>query len=163
MWKLENPSFYLLSKWHKAVHLLGVMVHACSVSIRLNGLWNTDATGLWKSKPISVSESWGTALCIQTPFYQADTMWQWRGLVRAEGQSLDTLWQFLTGTRGTEWLGACTHMRSATTLGQRGGNSAKEAVFWVRGWPGILHQQQQCDTHSERWGGLDKVVTDRMG
>lgn len=99
------------------------------------------ATGLRKSKPISVSESWGMALCIQTCFNQADTLWQWQGLVY-KGQGLNTLRQLLTATRGTNWLCPCMCIHSATCdamLGQWGGNSANVAVFWPSGWPGIGH------------------------
>lgn len=55
--------------------------HVC-----VKGPGRTDATGLWKSKPISVSKSWGMALCIQTCFNQADTLWQWQDLVHKEGR-----------------------------------------------------------------------------
>lgn len=46
----------------------------------------TDVTGLWKSKPISLSENWGVALCIQTCFNKADALWHRQSLVHNEGQ-----------------------------------------------------------------------------
>lgn len=86
---LSNP-LCLLALRHKAILLFALTLHSCSVSMCV--LRGTDATGLWKSKPISVSKSWGMALCIETCFNQADTLWQWQGLVH-KGQDLDTLWQ----------------------------------------------------------------------
>lgn len=127
---------------HKAILLFALTAHSCSVSMCVKRSGRTDATGLWKSKPISVSESWGVALCIQTCFNQADTLWHRQGLVHNEGQGLDTLWQDWTATRGTDRLYPCICIHSASCdamLGQWGGNSANVAVWWPSGWPGIGH------------------------
>lgn len=120
----------------------------------VKGLGRTDATGLWKSKPIAVSESWGMALCIQTCFNHDDTLWQRQGLVHNEGQGLDTLWHLLTATRGTDRLYPCMCMHSSTcnaALGQRGGNSANAAFWWPIGWPVMGHVDIPSLSNKATW------------
>lgn len=116
----------------------------------VKGSGRTDATGLWKekkkkekSKPISVLESWGMALCIQTSSNQADAPWHGQGRVHKEGQGPDTLWQARTATRGTDRLYPCMHMHFAAydaAPGRGGGgddNSASVANRRPRSWAGM--------------------------
>ena len=143
-WKCTalSNSLCLLALWHKAILLFAPTLHSCPVSVCVKGPSRTDATGLWKSKPISVSKGRGVAFCIQTCVNQADTLWHRQGLVRGEGQALDTLWQAWTATRGPDRPYPCICMLSASCgamLGQWGGNSANVAVWWPSGWPGIGH------------------------
>lgn len=149
-----------LALQHKAILLFPLTLHSCSVSMCVKGLRRTDATGLWKSKPISVSESWGKALCIQNCFNQVDTLWQWQDLVHKEGQGQDTLWQLLTATRGINWT-VCVYTHAFCYLWCHawavGCNSASVAVSWLSGWPGISHvdilslsnKHKQHNSHSE--------------
>lgn len=108
--------------------------HVC-----VKGPGRTDATGLWKSKPISVSKSWGMALRIQTCFNQADTLWQWWDLVHEEGRGwthCDGSWQPHVAL--TDCVRVCTCILRLV-MPCLVGNSANVAVFWPSGWPGMAH------------------------
>lgn len=71
---LSNFSCLLLALRYEAVVVwahtpLLLRQHVC-LGLRMH--WET---GVWKSKPISISESWGVAFCIQTCFNQVGTSW----------------------------------------------------------------------------------------